>query len=241
MVIKMIEAFYSGSAAMKARQTAIDVTANNIANVNTTGFQQSDEKFASLLYTSQQNGVNGAAAGVTASGSGAAVASVETDFSQGTPEETGMPYDYCIFGSGFFAVKDGAGKVSYTRAGSFSAARDTAGDLYLADSQGRAVLDARGNEIRINGAGSASAQPGVYSFANSGGLLPEGGGLYAATARSGAAAAGGGAVKQGWLEGSNVDLAQQMTGLMVSQRAYELSLKAVQTADSVAQMANQLK
>lgn len=237
----MIEAFYSGSAAMKAQQTSIDVTANNIANVNTTGFQQSEDKFSALLYTTELNGINGAAAGTVAGGSGAAVSAVETDFSQGTPEETGMPNDYCIVGSGFFAVKDAAGNVSYTRAGSFSAAQGTNGNLILADSQGRAVLDAQGNEIRIGASGAAGAQPGVYSFANSGGLLAQGGGLYAATTSSGAASAVGGTVKQGWLEGSNVNLAQQMTGLMTSQRAYELSLKAVQTADSIAQMANQLK
>lgn len=236
----MIQAFYSGSSSLKAHQTAIDIAADNIANSNTAGFKQKQERFGDILYTAENNSIMATGATAVQEGAGSDIANVENDMSQGTLTETDRPLDYGIEGDGFFAVKDSAGKVFYTRAGSFQAAKANNGYI-LADQDGRAVLDAKGNPIKLDASGNPVENPGVFTFANSSALQAQGGGIYAGTALSGAVTVGGGTLKKGWLESSNVDLAGQITGLMVSQRAYEFGIKAVQTADSIAQMANQLK
>ncbi|MDR3645352.1 MAG: flagellar hook-basal body protein [Clostridia bacterium] len=233
----MISAFYSGAAAMRAQQTAVDITANNLANVNTTGYKQKQAQFSDLLYSSMASTANTAGQAI---GSGTAVTSVENDMTEGNISETDRPLDYCIPGSGFFQVRDSSGNRYFTRDGSFEALRSGSGYI-LGDSQGRAVLDSSGNTIALGKNSAPEKSPGVFTFSNEQALSATGGNLYAQTTQSGAPRASGTKPIQGGLEGSNTDLAQQMAGLMISQRGFELSSKAVQTADSIEEMANQLR
>lgn len=236
----MIRAFYSGAAGLKSQQTAVDVTANNISNVNTAGYKAKQEKFGDLLYSSMKTpGASSGSANLSV-GNGSAVTETVTDTAEGTPVNTGNSTDYCIRGSGFFAVRDASGNAFYTRDGSFRAVQGN-GRLWIGDSSGRLVLDNAGKPIPMDGSGSAQAAPGVYRFANSGALQPQGDNLYSPTALSGAATSANTEVKQGCLESSNVDLAREMSNLLMSQRVYQLNSKVVQTADSIEEMANQLR
>lgn len=233
----MIMGFYSGAAMLRASQSSVDIVANNLANVNTTGYQAQEQQFDELLYTSMTN-LNAAGAQAVPEGSGAAVTAAGRDQTAGTLTETGRALDYAIGGTGYFSVRSTDGTVRYTRDGAFEAVT-AGGGTWLADTSGNRVLDRSGNLIAVKD-GQPAAAPGVFAFADADALMALGNGLFAATARSGQAAVSGATAKEGFLEGSNVDVAGAMSGLLVAQRAYSLSSRAVQTADSVAEMANNL-
>jgi flagellar basal-body rod protein FlgG len=236
----MIRAFYSGSLGLKAQQNAVDITANNIANSETTGYKQKTEKFGDLLYSSMVGlGINSPNTTCLEVGNGAAISQVQNDMSSGEFQATGVGTDYCIIGDGFFAVKDASGNTSYTRDGSFKTTIENDA-IYLEDAQGRKVLDKKQNPIIIN-SGIVATQPGVFSFTNSTALQAEGDNNYIQTQLSGSQVATNTPLKTGYLEGSNVDLTQQMTHLLMSQRSFQMSSKVVQTADQIAEMANQLR
>lgn len=236
----MIRAFYSGSAGLKSQQNAVDITANNIANLETTGYKQKKEKFSDLLYSSMVGlGVNSPNTTRLEVGNGATISSVQSDMSAGGFQETGVSTNFGIDGNGFFAVKDAAGNTSYTRDGSFRATSEKDG-VYLEDTNGRKVLDKNQNYIKIDNE-TLSTQPGVFGFSNSTALQATGDNNYTATQLSGVPTAMDTPIKSGYLEGSNVDISQQMTHLIVSQRSFQMSSKVVQTADQIAEMANQLR
>lgn len=232
----MIRAFYSGSAGMRAQQSSVDVISNNIANLNTAGYKEKNAEFSDLLYSSMLN-PEVAGSGEMLAGTGERVASTKSDMSPGTAQQTDRQLDFCIEGEGFFAVKDTAGNTFYTRSGSFSVS--SAQGMYLIDSAGRYVLDASGNRI-LSKDGKLNAAPGVYDFSNVSGLYAAGDGLYSASNTSGAAASVQRTVKQGFLEASNVDLANQMTKLIMAQRGYQLSSGLIQNADKIEGMVNEL-
>lgn len=233
----MIQAFYSGSAALKAHQDSVDVISNNISNINTTAYKSKQEDFSSLLYRSMVRPETQNSADLLA-GAGAAVDGVQTDMTQGGAIDTQNANDYFINGNGFFAVKDTAGNTFYTRDGSFKAVKGQNG-YYLGTSDGLSVLDKNGNQIAVN-ANAAASIPGVFTFNNASGLIPVGDNRYSAGALSGAAAPGNSDVVSGMLEGSNVDLAGQMVGLITSQRGYQLSSSVVSTANSIENMVDSL-
>ena len=234
----MIRAFYSGTQGMKAQQTAVDVIANNVANVNTAGFASQNVRFDDLLHSSMLEPAEPAYA-QTLAGNGVKAAAVSADMSSGTPVETDKALDYCPKADGFFAVAGNDGTVGYTRDGSFSVGTEKDG-RYLVDAQGHSVLGADGARIAVDADGVPRALPGVFTFSNPAGLRATGGGLYAPAASSGAPAVSGEGVRAGYLMGSNVDLAGQMTGLIVSQRGYQLDSRVIQTADQVADWTNNL-
>lgn len=241
----MINAFYNGAAALRAQQTAIDITSNNISNVNTNGFKEKQASFSDLLYSTVSaygnvgaNTTAGAAAATA--GSGVGVTGTKTDLTQGSGIVTGHALDYLIPANGYFELRDASGNLTFTRSGSFQASKLGQTNV-LTDSQGREVLSAGGNVITIGADGKPQGAPGVFSFANEQGLNPEGGSLFTQTALSGAPAATAVVPVSGELEGSNTDLASQLTELMVAERAYQLGSKSVQTADSIEEMANQLR
>ncbi|HEX3026327.1 MAG TPA: flagellar hook-basal body protein [Clostridia bacterium] len=233
----MIRAFYSGTAGIKAQQEVVDIVSNNIANVNTEGFKSKSGQFGDLLYTSMEE-KTGRSKTVLA-GSGGAVAEVKNNMSDGGCTQTGRLLDYKIDGSGFFRVQDGSGNNYYTRNGAFSIANENGG-MYLVNSAGMSVLDAKGNKIKVTGTGAVQAQPGVYDFPNESGLHNQGNNLFSASNTSGGAYAVDTKVMTGYLESSNVDLAQEMTRLIMSQRDYQLSARVVSTADQLANMANEM-
>lgn len=231
----MIQAFYSGSAALTAHQNSVDVIANNISNINTTAYKTKQEDFSSLLYRSMVRPETTNSATLLA-GAGSAVNGVQTDMSAGTALQTQNANDYFIDGQGFFAVRGANGNTFYTRDGSFQKVSGQNG-YFLGTSDGLSVLDGNGNPIAIGAAGAA-AQPGVFNFSNSSGLIPAGDNLYTAGALSGAATPGTAVVRSGMLESSNVELSSQMVDLISSQRGYQLSSGVVSTANNIESMIN---
>lgn len=234
----MIRAFYSGTAGMRAQQSGVDVVANNIANVNTSGYREQVEQFSDLLYSSMEQPQTANAARLLA-GAGQKPSNIKTDLQPGTTVQTGNALDFAVDGDGFFCLEDAAGNRFYTRDGSFQASNQ-GGGYELVNARGLRVLDAGGNPIAVDNGGNPSAMPGVYDVNNEQGLTRAGDNLYAVSADSGAAFATNTPIKQRSLEGSNVDLAGQMTRLIVSQRGYQLSSSMVQTANQVETMVDEL-
>ncbi len=204
-------------------------------------------------------------------GLGTRVSSTNSKFTQGTMTATESDTDFCISGDGFFAIADATGNTYYTRAGSFTWALDSDSTRILTTSSGEAVLDYDGNPISIPAEVSTEnvtvssdgtvgytddegnyvytgQQIALYQFSNPNGLELVGETQYGVTAASGEAmredtTAGvtRSTISQGYLEASNVDVADEMVNLIIAQRAYELNSKAITTADTMLEQANNLK
>lgn len=259
----MISILWSSASGMLAQAARIDTIANNVANVNTTGFKRQDARFQDLLYRP----VSGPGMPVEPeadrvwAGHGVKMSAVTTSFIQGMPRETGRELDMALVGDGFFRILLPDGEEAYTRAGSFH--QDAAGnlvtengyrvDIFPAELVGRPfaslTINPNGqiqlfdeNETLI---GEGYAQ--IFRFQNSEGLAPRGENLWLATANSGEPQSGRpgtegfGVVIQRSLEQSNVNLVEEMTRLIVAQRAYEISSRAVRTADDMWSLANQIR
>ena len=272
----MMRALYTAATGMLAEQTNVDTIANNLSNVNTTGYKTERTEFKSLLYQTIQTrttSANGDQKPVGAQvGLGTRVAATTSMFTQGALLDSESKTDFAIQGNGFFAVRGEDGNTYYTRNGNFTWSLNAAGRTMLADSQGCPVLDSRGNEILVpqnvqsesmvfsdDGTNSyrdpATSQViplnqsfGIYQFNNPAGLEKLSSSRLQATAASGnpllEAATPGlerSDVIQSRLEGSNVQVADEMVNMIVAQRAYELNSKAITTADSMLDTANNLK
>lgn len=272
----MMRALYTAATGMIAEQTNVDTIANNLSNVNTTGFKAERTEFKSLLYQTLQTRTttaNGEQKPVGAQvGLGTRVAASMSIYTQGSLENTEVDTDFAIEGDGFFAVRGIDGETYYTRSGNFTWSIDADGNVILADSEGCPVLDREGNEIVLPDGVSAESlqvsQTGaisyidettntavttgqylaLYQFNNPAGLEKLSSTKLQATAASGnplpeATTPGlkASKVHQSWLEMSNVQVADEMVNMIIAQRAYELNSKAIQTADSMLDTANQLK
>jgi len=251
----MINAFYTGIAGAQAYQTMLDITANNIANTNTAGYKAQQAVFLDLLYNSKDGATE-----PLAIGSGVKIGDIVPDMAGGAIEFTGNPYDFAILGDGYFAVQDAAGETAYTRVGNFRLSEDET-NYYLVTADGDAVLDTQMQPITISKeeqpnflfAGPAAADMetaddeaiirlAICRFANPSGLLMEGMGKVSATEASGAGIINDkGAVIQGALESSNVDLSTEMVNLIQAQRGFQLASKVIQTADELENIANTLR
>ncbi|MEO7425336.1 MAG: flagellar basal-body rod protein FlgG [Fibrobacteria bacterium] len=261
----MIRSLYTSATGMKANQLFIDNISNNLANVNTTGYKKSKLEFQELLYQTIQDPGAGAADGAKSPAGlqlGLGVRSVANQkiFGQGNLQETKNPFDMAITGSGFLQVQMPSGEVAYTRDGSFKISNDGT----LVTSQGFAMepqitvpdgaqniqIDATGKvSVQMSDAGTTEeiGQIELVKFLNEGGLKSMGNNLYQVSPASGEPESGTpgtnglGTLAQGFLEASNVELVEEMVAMIVAQRAYEISAKAIQTSDSMLQLANQLK
>ncbi len=250
---------------MKANQLYIDNISNNLANVNTTGYKKSKLEFQELLYQTIVDPGSGAADGAKSPAGlqlGLGVRSVANQkiFGQGNLQETKNPFDMAITGSGFLQVQMPSGEVAYTRDGSFKVSNDGT----LVTSQGfplepQITVPDGAHDIQIDAGGKVSVQMTdtgtteeigqieLVKFLNEGGLKSMGNNLYQVSPASGEPEAGTpgtnglGTLAQGFLEASNVELVEEMVNMIVAQRAYEISAKAIQTSDSMLQLANQLK
>ena len=247
----MNQSFYIGAIGAHAQQQRLNVQGDNIANVNTYGFKASSGRFASLIYENM-TGINNAQ---LPAGTGAHVMMTSTDFRSGAAATTGRPQDYMIEGDGFFALADlSTGEVTYTRNGAFSVAEyqrptdqvDENGQpvyetvLCLSDGQGRFVLNNQGGLIEVTD--PAEAQPvGIFDYSNYDGMLHTDGTRFLPVDKNGGLWLGEGKLLQGVLEMTNVDLAEEMTKVIESQRAYGLALKMVQTSDEVETTINNLR
>lgn len=243
---------YSASNGMGTLQRRIDNVANNLANINTIGFKSSRTDFKDMVYQSiYREGVWNADNNLQM-GHGSLVSQVVRNMSQGRITQ-GDTYDVAIEGEGFFAVRVPDGSTYYTRDGSFQI--DHNGQLLT--SRGESVLDVNGNaivpgtsqyEIDKNGnvivGGATVAKLGIFTCDNPKGMQALGDNLFEPTANSGGirpAAQGSYKTLQGYYEGSNVDMAQEFTYLIRSQRAMTMVSRALQTADEMDARANALR
>ena len=253
----MDNALSAAASGMLAQQLRIDTIANNLANANTPGFKGSAAAFKDLLYRAAPAGSS--ASGGVQIGSGAAASTVSRDLEQGALRETGVATDLAIEGDGFFRVRRGDGSFAYTRAGNFQV--DAAGRLTTASGDlvvPPIVVPAGSSDLVVAPDGSVSARREdgtrvdvgrlvVARFANPAALVAAGDGLLLATEASGPAvdaapgAGGAGAIRQGYLEASNVSLTSEMTALIEAQRAFGVLSKVVSAADEMHGMANSLR
>lgn len=251
-----MQAIYSAATGLKNQQTRLDTIAANVANVNTTGYKSTRIDFKDALYTAMDSPAGGGEERNLFTGSGVMLNTAATNFSNGALINTGSPLDFAISGNGFFSVENPTGKTLYTRSGSFGISAE-GDEKYLVTSQGYYVLDTAGNKILlpddttslgVNADGMLSTENGeistlgIVDFSNPDGLTSAGETCFEATAVSGdAVPAGNASVVQGSVEGSNVELAQELTLLIRSQRAYSLASRALQTADDMEGLANNMR
>jgi flagellar basal-body rod protein FlgG len=261
----MIRALWSSASGMNVQQVNLDVIANNIANVNTNGYKRSRADFQDLMYQTlrlqgaKSDGGNTVPTGVQI-GLGAMLSSVQKVFQQGDYQKTENELDVAIEGNGFLQVTLPSGEKAYTRAGALKS--DAEGRIVTTDGypiEPSLTVPARTLNISIEAGGIVSAQiQGQQTpqqigtlelalFPNPAGLRAMGKNLFLQTDASGTATTGApgqngmGTMLQGYLEGSNVNIMQEMINLIVGQRAYEVNSKAIQAADEMLQMANALR
>lgn len=252
----MLRALSTIATGLEAQQTNMDVIANNLANVNTSGFKRDQAEFQSLLYQNQiqpgaQSTVNTQYPSGLDLGTGVRIASTKKIETQGNLQQTSNPLDLAINGSGYFQIMMPDGEQAYTRDGAFQVNQN--GQLVTAD--GYQVLPAvtipgNATSVTIGTDGTVSATlPGsaqaqqigqvqLASFINPQGLQPLGNGLFVQTNASGAPQVGQpqnnglGSVQQGYLEQSNVNIVESMVDLISSQRAYQLGTEVAKGADN---------
>ena len=263
----MFDALQIAATGMHAQQQNVDSIANNLANVNTTGFKKARISFTDLVARQTDAGVDPAQAGTAADvageamrGAGVAVGRIARSFDAGEAKKTDSPYDVTIAGDGFIEVQLPDGGRAYTRGGTLRVTAD--GQLATATGQilkpGLTIPDDV-NDMTITADGRVQVRtarhPGAVEvgqlelvrFVAPAGLESLGDGLFKATEQAGEPIAGRagqdglGAIRQGYLEGSNVKLVEEMVNLMVAQRAYEASVKVVQASDEMLGMVNNLR
>jgi flagellar basal-body rod protein FlgG len=266
-----INALQSASSALSALNTALDVSANNLANINTDGFKSSRANFQDLFYLERAHpGTTNANDDQRPTGLyvglGVRVSGTQVDFTQGAPRITQRPLDIMIEGEGFFpvGVEDtvGVGGIAYTRAGNMSL--NSEGELVMANDQGRRLspiiqipADARSISIGADGRVFVTQQGAVEpvevgqiettTFINPTGLKQVGENLFVETAASGAPQTGvpgtdgRGNVKQGFLEASNVDPTRELIELIRTQRAFEFNSQSIRAADESLRTVSQIR
>ena len=248
---------------MEAQQLNLNTIANNLANVSTTGFKKSKIEFSDLLYQRQKEmGTDSGGGNIvpigTEIGNGSRVVSTSKIYTQGQLTQTGQEMDLAIEGNGFFEVERPDGSKAYTRDGGFKVdptGRVVTKDGFLVQS-GFTTLPADTTSVSIatNGLATVTAASGnttfqieLARFNNPAGLRSVGGNLVEETAASGTPSIGNpgeqaiGLVSQGYLETSNVDVAEEMVNMILAQRAYEINSKAIQTSDQMLAQINQIK
>jgi flagellar basal-body rod protein FlgG len=259
----MLRALYSSAAGMESQQLNLDVIANNLANVNTTGFKKSKIEFQDLLYDTtrsagaEQSNGNQLPTGLQIGHGSRAVATSKV-FTEGELTQTGEKLDVAIQGDGFFQVTMPDGTLAYTRDGAFktsSSGQITTSDGLSVQSGFQPVaVGTTGITISPDGTVSATSSSGTTTFqvqltrfANPAGLQSVGRNLYLETPASGTPEtgtpnqAGFGSLQQGFLEMSNVKVVEEMVNMIVAQRAYEVNSKAVQASDEMMQQSNNLR
>jgi flagellar basal-body rod protein FlgG len=261
----MIRALWTAATGMMAQQTNMDVVANNLANVNTTGFKRSRADFQDLLYQNTRSAGTTVAQGATVPagvqvGMGTRTAAVQKMYTVGEFEQTDNAYDMMIEGDGFFQIRMPDGTLAYTRDGSFKP--DNQGRFVTSDGyalEPEITIPGDATTITIGSDGTVSVtQPGqtapqnvgtiqIARFINPAGLNNIGRNLVMPTDASGAATTGTpgqtgfGTIAQYTLERSNVKVVEEMVNMIVAQRAYEVNSKCIQTADDMLGIANNLR
>jgi len=248
---------------MESQQLNLDVIANNLANVNTTGFKRSKIEFQDLLYDTtrsagaEQSNGNQLPTGLQIGHGSRAVATSKV-FTEGELTQTGEPLDMAIQGDGFFQVTMPDGTLAYTRDGAFK--KSATGQITTSDGLSvqsgfqpipvgtTGVTVSPDGTVSLNSSsGTTTFQVQLVRFANPAGLQSVGRNLYIETPASGTPEtgtpnqAGFGSLQQTYLEMSNVKVVQEMVNMIVAQRAYEVNSKSVQSADEMMQESNNLR
>jgi flagellar basal-body rod protein FlgG len=262
----MLRAMSTAASGMKAQQLNIDTIANNLANVNTTGYKRSHAEFQDLLYEKVASGgtlgLEGAASPVRVEvGHGVKLVATRKDYGQGLIEATHNPLDLMVEGDGFFQLRLPDGTIAYTRDGSFKLDADrnvvTATGYRLEpevqvpnDAVEIAVSRDGIVGVRLQGDSATIQEIGqleLARFPNPGGLEARGGNLFLEAPNSGAPILaqpgqdGIGEIASGFLEKSNVEAVDELVSMIAAQRAYELNSKTISMADEMLQIVNRLK
>jgi len=261
----MMRALWTAGSGMVAQQANVDVIANNLANVNTTGFKKMRTDFQDLIYqTVRQAGAttgndNMLPTGVQM-GHGTRQVATQHLFTQGSLESTGNNLDIAIQGDGFFQITMPDGTLGYTRDGGFK--KDSQGRIVTSEGyflEPQITIPTNATEVTISAEGVVTAtipnqttpqnlgQLELARFVNAAGLDSIGGNLLKESAASGTPTVGNpgtdgaGTLVQKYVEMSNVQVVEEMVNMIVAQRAYEINAKAVTTSDEMLSTANTMK
>ena len=260
----MIRSLWISKTGLDAQQTQLDVISNNLANVSTNGFKRSRAVFEDLLYqTVRQPGAQSSQQTQLPSGlqigTGVRPVATERIFTQGNVNQTNNDKDLAIQGAGFFQITLPDGTTAYTRDGSFQT--DNQGQLVtssgytlqppitIPNTATKLSVGRDGTVSIVQAGSSASTQIGtiqVATFINPAGLESRGENLYVETSASGAPNAntpgtnGAGALWQGYVETSNVNVVEELVNMIQTQRAYEINSKAITTSDQMLAKISQL-
>lgn len=259
----MSSALWISKTGLAAQDVKMSAIANNLANVNTTGFKRDRVAFSDLFYDiqrqpgAQADQQNEVPTGIQI-GNGVRVLGTQKVFTSGNFDNTGQELDLAIVGKGFFQVEQITGEMAYTRNGQFTLSSNGGivnGDglplvpnLQLPDNTVKLTIGSDGI-VTVKLAGDADpveiGQISLVNFANPAGLEAKGGNLYLATGSSGEPLEGTagedslGTLKQGTLEGSNVSVVEEMVDMISTQRAYEMNAKVVSAADQMLKFISQ--
>jgi flagellar basal-body rod protein FlgG len=261
----MIRSMWSAASGMQAQSVNIDVIANNIANVTTTGFKRSRAEFQDLLYETMRPPGSSSSENTQVPtgiqiGHGTRPVAVSKNFSEGEMQMTKNELDLAIEGDGFFQIIQPSGDTAYSRAGAFKLDKEgrvVNPDGFLLEPAITIPTDAISVSVGMDGtvsvlqAGNTSPREigtiQLARFVNPAGLQSIGKNLYLPTDGSGqaidgtAGTANFGTIAQGFLEMSNVSVVDEMVNMITAQRAYETNSKVVQASDDMLQTANNLK
>lgn len=248
---------------LDAQQTRMTTISNNLANVSTTGFKRDRAVFEDLLYQNIRQ-AGGSTGGDNVSptglmlGTGVRIVATEKNHEQGNTVQTQNALDLSILGEGMFQILQNDGTIAYSRDGAFKLSPERA--LVTASGeplQPQIVIPQNAESISIGVDGTVTVQPAgnaaevtvgqiqIARFLNYAGLEPKGRNLYGETTASGAPIVvnpsenGGGSIQQGALEGSNVNVVEEMVAMIETQRAYEINSKAISSVDSMLRFLNQ--
>ncbi|MBD5133615.1 MAG: flagellar hook-basal body protein [Clostridiales bacterium] len=251
----MNQSFYIGAVGAQMQQRRMNIIGDNIANLNTVGFKADRTDFTALMYQNHRGALNGEDNTQLPMGVGTRLLMTSTNFAQGPVEDNGRSLDYMIEGDGFFALVDLAtGEVSYTRNGAFMMSQYQRGTgqvdengqpvtetiFCLGDGEGRFVLSEAGGLIEVTDP-TQKLPIGIFDYPNYNGMTQLDDTRYLPVDKNGGLWYGTGTLRQGVLEGSNADLAEEYTKVIESQRAYGMALKMVQTSDEIENTINNLR
>jgi flagellar basal-body rod protein FlgG len=261
----MFRSLHIAATGMAAQETNLDAISNNIANGSTAGYKKQRADFQDLLYqTIRAAGTQTSATATTPSGlqvgNGVRVVGMSRSFAQGSTLVTNNPLDVAIEGNGFFVVQQADGTPAYTRAGNFQT--NAQGQIVTAEGypiDPAITIPPDATSVTIGADGTVSVTAGTQTaptqvgqittatFVNPAGLTSLGHNLYKESAASGnpqvgvAGTESRGSLLQGSIETSNVDVVEEMVGLINAQRGYEINSKVISAADEMLQAATQLK
>lgn len=249
----MNTSLYIASTGIKAYQGKLDTIANNIANVETTGYKRREAAFSENLAVSIQNQAEQkrevgrlSPAGIRTT-FGSRMGATQLDVSQGTGSETNNPYDLMIDGLGFFQMKTPTGETVYSRSGAFQQGPVGNGQYQLVNAEGDVLLDQNGAPIVLNnGQEFKVGQDGTVEGTNQKVGIVTIQNPQILTNKGGVFSLNGGAVskanafnlKQGFLEASNVDVSQELTDMVKTQRGLQANARALSYADEMLGIAN---